>query len=255
MPCLLTRIVCLSGLLLAANMAIAADMPAAPERYRVELVVFRYLDQSRNTPEIPAASSVFQPSPLDLSLDELPRQPTQTPAGPFVMPGNAPVQSSRRPPIRFQINELHPAYPDFVPLRDQEHSLDQVYARLKRIDAYEPVLHVGWVQPARNTDEAKPYRIEPARDGETSGLAGTVTLYKGRFLHLAIDLSLKVEEPPVEPRFLFNVHANEAPVTYKLTESRRIRGTTAHYFDSPQFGVIARIQEVETAAQKSEGTG
>lgn len=255
MPCLLTtRIACLAGLLLTASMAVAADLPAAPERYRVELIVFRYLDQSRNTPEIPAASSIFRPSPLDLSLNELPAQSSQTPAVPLAMPGNAPVQSARRPPIRFQINELHPTYPDFVPLREQEHALDQVYTRLERIAAYAPVLHVGWVQPARNTDDARPYRIEPARTGET-GLAGTVTLYKERYLHLEIHLSLKVEEPAVESRFLFDMHANEPPVTYKLSESRRIRGTTAHYFDSPQFGVIARIEGVETVVKKGKETG
>ena len=41
-----------------------------PPRYEVELIIFRHLDQSRNTPEIPAAVSMIQDSPFELQLAE-----------------------------------------------------------------------------------------------------------------------------------------------------------------------------------------
>ena len=47
-------------------------------------------------------------------------------------------------------------------------------------------------------------------------------------------------EPEPEP---VPLRSPEGP-TFKLQESRRIRGSNAQYFDHPQFGVIARISEV-----------
>jgi hypothetical protein len=253
MPRLPARIACLSGLLLIMGIANGTEQPEAPARYEVELIIFRHIDQSRNTPEIPAASSIFQPSPFDLTLAEIPLQP------PVGLPDSTPLligaaKLERLPPISFHILELDPSYPDFVPLRQDTHMLNQVYARLERIDAYEPLLHVGWIQPARNTDSTKPYHFEPATTDGT-GIAGTVTLYKERFLHLEVDLVLETEKPPARTPFFFGAGVNDSPDLYKLTESRRIRGTATHYFDSPQFGVITRIREVHAAAAEREENG
>ena len=41
---------------------------------------------------------------------------------------------------------------------------------------------------------------------------------------------------------------------YQLDESRRIRGTGAHYFDHPKFGVIAEIREI-VIEEPDAGTG
>jgi len=253
MPRMPTRIACLSGLLLVMGIANGSEQPEAPARYEVELIIFRHIDQSRNTPEIPAASSIFQPSPFDLTLAEMPLQP------PVGLPDSTPLligaaELIRLPPISFHILELDPAYPDFLPLREDTRRLNRVYGRLERIDAYEPLLHVGWIQPARNTDSTKSYHLEPETiDG--AGISGTVTLYKERFLHLEIDLALETEKPPAQTPFLFSADAKDSPDLYKLTESRRIRGTATHYFDSPQFGVITRIREVHAAAAEREENG
>jgi len=242
----------LSGLLLTAGIAVATELPATPDRFEVELIVFRHIDQSRNTPEIPAASSIFQASPLDLILAVIPTRPPQGPTTPLGMSDNTPARLAHKPPITFQLVELDPDYPDFVPLKNDARTLDKVYDRLKRISAYEPIAHVGWVQPARDTDHSKPYRFEPKTTGNTD-ITGTVTLYMGRFLHFEVDLTLEAEKTPVEQHFLLDTSVDESPDLYKLSESRRIRGTAAHYFDTPQFGVIARIQEVHTAqAERAE---
>jgi len=255
----LIRMTCRFGLLLIAGIATAAELAEAPERYEVELIVFRHADQSRNTPEVPAATSIFRPSPLDLTISELPIQPPETLSAPLApassaLPGDAPSKHTQRPPIDFYLMALKPTYPDFVPLREDKRSLNRVYARLEKIDAYEPILHVGWVQPARKSDNSRPYRFETA-EIDTTGIAGTVTLYKERFLHIEIDLTLDTKQPAVEKSSFLTPGAKDTPEVFKLTESRRIRGTTEHYFDHPKFGVIARIQHVKAAATARKENG
>jgi len=260
---LLPCIACLSGLLLTSTTVIStAHSAEAPERYEVELIIFRHVDQSRNTPEISAAASIFLPSPLDLTITEMPAQFPEPTAGPVNMPGAISSQQAHQAPINFYLLELDPTYPDFVPMRNEMRTLSQIYARLDTIDAYEPITHVGWVQPARDTDNAKPYRFtlpatEPATGATRSdtGITGTITLYKGRFLHLEVDLTLEAEKLPEETWSFLGAGTKDAPDTYKLTESRRIQGTAAHYFDHPQFGVIARIKQVKTAAAASKENG
>ena len=270
MPRLLSRI---AGLLLTMAMAIAMTMAAAaeaPERYEVELIIFRHVDQSRNTAEIPAASSIFHPSPLDLTIAEMQAPVPKTTTGQVIMPGNIPSELPRRAPIRFYILELNPAYPDFVPMRDETRSLNRVYKRLERIDAYEPIAHVGWIQPARDTDSTKTFRFPSSTTGSTTGstagstmestvgatgITGTITLYKERFLHLEVDLTLETEKSPVETWSFLGAGENDSPDIYKLTESRRIQGSAMHYFDHPQFGVIARIQQVKTSTNAREENG
>ena len=68
----MTAITGLAGFMLVSTGVLAQnddqDAVAFPTRYEVELIIFRHLDQSRNTPEIPAAASMIQDSPFDLKL-------------------------------------------------------------------------------------------------------------------------------------------------------------------------------------------
>jgi len=254
------RIARLTGwlLLAGAGCAVAAtDAPAPVNRYAVELIVFRHLDQDRNTAEIPAASSLFRASPLNLTLEDLPLAP---PTAPVPIEPAVPTPPARRAPLGFHLLSLDPVYPDFVPLRADALNLTPVYARLQRIDAYEPLAHIGWVQPARTTGEARPYRFD-AGAGAHPGLGGSVTLYKERFVHLEVDLTLAVAAPlfdvaqpspgqPFTERRFPGPTVADAPGACKLTESRRIRGATAHYFDHPRFGVIALVTEIVRPAAR-----
>ena len=121
MPRFLTRIACPLGILLCAgiDIGIAAESPDPPPRYEVELIVFRHIDQSRSTPETPAARSIFRSSPLELTLAEPVEQTPQMSAAPAGPGDIASAANERRPPISFQILELQPSYPDFVPLRGE----------------------------------------------------------------------------------------------------------------------------------------
>jgi len=275
----LAAIAALAGFtLVSTNISAQNDEREAavlPTRYEVELIVFRHLDQSRNTPEIPAAASMIQDSPFELELSELPveqgvlvagdtvpgRQTWTTAAADDVDVQALPGQS--RHDVKFLLMSPRPEWPDFVPFDEESFTLNGVYNRIIRLDAYEPVIHLGWVQPAKGTEEARPYRILSGPEAPVE-ISGTVTLYKERYLHLALDLALvsttpdDVSNPATEipPQRIFglNMPASEdgptgkISATHKLQQSRRVRVSNTHYFDHPLFGVIATISQIKETA-------
>lgn len=230
------------------------------DRYEVEIIVFRHIDQSRNTPEQPAGASLVRASPLDL-FPESPPAPLDPYADPLAQPPFAARMSG--PVVSFHLLEIYPQFPDFVPLNADDGELTGIYARLERLDAYEPIVHRTWMQGARPSDEAVPFEVS-ASDAEADfQLSGTVTLYKERYVHLEVNLDLAptaTELAPIEaetepwPEYgdvFAPVEPTQVPLqdadstAFELRESRRIRGVNAQYFDHPQFGVIARVSEID----------
>ena len=269
----------------AANQSAAQQpdegRPVFPSRYEVEVIIFRHLDQSRNTPEMPAAASMIEASPFDLSLAELPDDAAPPPgatsataergwktsAGDIERTDDRRRRAARRTEAgpEFILLPLSLEFPDFVPFAKENFKLNRIYNRLARLDAYEPLAHLGWIQPAKSTQDAKPFAISSAVV-EPASVTGTVTLYKERYLHLALNLALDAEpeivpietidEPPTERVFGIEsfVEPTLEPVvdeTHKLQQSRRIRISRTHYFDHPQFGVIATVNEIETIVNPS----
>jgi hypothetical protein len=202
-------------------------------RYEVELIVFRHLDQSQNTPEM-ALPRIAQPDPID---DTLP------PDGPDLAADEANTEfSDTENSESLEPIEMMPETVIFTPLTDKSATLDPIYARLLKLDAYEPLTQLGWSQQALNRNDALAYEV-PAAVTDTTGISGAVTLYKERYLHLKLELNLSqglVETSEDGSR------AYTQSNTVTLKESRRIRGTNAHYFDHPKFGVIASIRKEKT---------
>jgi hypothetical protein len=240
-----------------------AEEPWMAERYEVEVIVFRHVDQSRNTPEQAASEIIDRFSSLAL-------YPEANPRSDGAESGRLPVdeQPLYPPEVTFELMEVGGTYPDFTRLGADSEQLGDVYSRLQRLDAYRPILHRAWSQAARPADHSVPMRITAAADGDLR-LDGTLTLYKERFVHLAVDLDLGPDAPPqVNPESgpwpafgdVFtggNPDATPLPndraaADFKLQESRRIRGTSAQYFDHPQFGLIARITRIETEEEPAE---
>lgn len=202
------------------------------ERYEVELIVFRHLDSSRSTSETdPPARPLFSGPDADSLEDE--REATMAQAAPTVY------------------REGRNDSPRFTPLSSDRLQLSRTYQRLQQIDAYAPILHAGWTQEARSTNEAVPNRLgRGGRPGGESRLAGSVTLYKQRFLHLNIDLALEPLDTrrALGGRVFGDIPSSTGPgrPSMRLQESRRIRNEDLNYFDHPELGVIVTVREIAT---------
>lgn len=258
----------LAALLLSAALAQGAPAedttsdPWMTDRYAIEVVVFRHLDQSRNTAEQAAGQFVIRSSPLDLDLIS-----RQGPAGPSAEPPTRVKASARRrkgPQVDFHLLDPIAGFPDYVPTEGRE--LRSVYARLERLDAYEPMLYRAWIQAALPADQAVPFPVAADLLDDVR-LRGTITVYKGRYLHMEVDLDLSADPPEPTPSEaesvptygdVFTPQEPATPVVPALTpahhlqESRRIRGVNPQYFDHPQFGVIALVSRVEVGEELEE---
>jgi len=123
--------------------------------------------------------------------------------------------------------------------------LGRAAARLSALDAYTPLVHVGWSQQALLEDEAIAFdlawlgRLRPA---------GTIRLHRSRFLHLTVDLSLQDDYRYVEEPIPFGARWPLAelrgPVRYSLQAQRRIRSEELHFFDHPAFGILIVVRPV-----------
>ena len=84
-------------------------------------------------------------------------------------------------------------------------------------------------------------------------VSGTLTLTRGRYLHMGLDLLY--ERQPNSPQ-LFSFfgfgNAEAIPESYRLIQSRRMRRGEIHYFDHPKFGVLAMVTAVEEDAEDDD---
>lgn len=104
--------------------------------------------------------------------------------------------------------------------------MNNIAAALQRNPNYQPIAHIGWSQPGFALDNPRPLAIESLLPAGTS-LSGTVTLTRGRYVHLGLNLTL---------------HSSAENRNYVLREQRRMRKSgERHYLDHPHFGVIALV--------------
>lgn len=241
----LRRLIVLAALQFALPAAAAAqESPADGEvetgrRYAVEVIIFEYTELDS------VGTEVFVPErlPDEASADPLAAEAfTDLPAtGPATVPG---------------------VEPGFRPLGEDELAMTDMRNMLVRLQAYEPLMHFGWVQETVPDAASPPLPLE--RFGTPpDGLAGTLSLSLSRFLHLGVDLTLAADEPYVPPRppALLPAEAGEdgtalppasqtpryAPLEYALAETRIIRSGETRYYDHPRFGVIARVTRADLA--------
>ncbi|CAG0942981.1 hypothetical protein GPROT2_01945 [Gammaproteobacteria bacterium] len=173
----------------APSAAVAADDSGA---YEVEILVFRNLDQRGNTTEVPVPAG----------------QATTAVAPALPAPGAA---------VGVPATGLDPG----------ELRLTSLATRLRRGPAYQLVYHGGWRQAAVPRAQAQPTTLPAA--AAQAGLGGTVTLYRDRYLHALLDLSLPAE-------------SGAAGQVWHIRQGRRLRGDALQYFDQPGFGVILAVR-------------
>ena len=193
---------------------------------------------------------------------------------------SAPEQSAVEEPAPFTF-ELMP---------EEDYKLLDTLARLDNLDAYEPLMHFGWVQGMLPDIETEVLTLETFAT-PPNGLQGELTLYLSRYLHLVVDLELAADREtgdefadrpaagaenrtlagpavsaarPEEPvptftdRRMFGGEEytapdepRYAPLMYRISEDRIVRNGEIRYYDHPKFGVIARVARVE-AEEESE---
>lgn len=211
------------------------------KRYTVEIVVFSYVeDVSVGTEVFPADLIEETVEPVDI-IEEIVVE-----------------ERRRRTPDMIDL--------DPVLLTEEDFTMNDIVERLALLDAYEPILHVGWTQPGFPREETE--AMELTAFGEPpEGLNGNFKLYLGRYLHLVVDLAMdaatEVEEIAIvdesiflfgdaRPQYEFESEPDEGPVRYRLQENRIIKNGEIRYFDHPKFGVIAKVMRVEKAEDSDE---
>jgi hypothetical protein len=163
--------------------------------YDVELIVFRNLS-SNATPEDWAQET-------DITPHDTPEDETEVPVA------AAPVEATE----------------SFPELPASKFKLTAIADSLRRSRGYQPLAHFGWTQPGFPWGEHHYLSID-SQVVAGSGLSGRVSLSRGRYLHLTVDLTLEA------------AGSNER---YVLRQTRRMRSNERHYIDHPKFGVIAII--------------
>lgn len=124
-------------------------------------------------------------------------------------------------------------------LPESQFQLNDVVDKLRSTGIYLPIAHVAWSQ----TSSAWGTRagLPVSQLGlNVPGLTGTVSLERGQYLHLGLQLSYAMPNPPTG--------IGAAPGTlFTLTENRRVRFYERNYYDHPAFGVIALVTPAQGA--------
>jgi hypothetical protein len=208
------------------------------KRYTVEIVVFSYLE------DVSVGTEVFPPDQVSPPMDDIEEIVVK--------------ERTRRHPDAIGLEP--------VLLTEEDFTMHNVIEQFELLDAYETVLHVGWIQAGFPQDDTEP--MELSRFGvPPAGLEGSFTLYLGRYLHLVVDLAMDapVEEEEfvaeIEPYYYFGdsrlqftpqIEAEEGPVRYRIQENRIIKNAEVRYFDHPKFGVVAKVTRLEEPEEEAE---
>ncbi len=114
----------------------------------------------------------------------------------------------------------------YEPSPADSRQLNDTAQRISNLRAYELVRQLAWIQTAEDIEAAEPVNLA-LMDLDPGVVSGTVKFFTRQpYLHLDIDLLLQ------------NSGAD-------ISGSRRIRLNESHYFDHPDFGVIARVSRAE----------
>ena len=284
--------------------ALAGEQAPELRRYNVEFIVFRYAEPMSVGTEVFIPDIVEPPPnvPDGFALDEngnLVPLPANVPDG-FALDDNGNLVPLPDAETVDDANDagttdelltdaelldgpLEPVF-EMVVTPEDELMLGNYWDAFERLDVYEPLLHGGWTQTALPEEDV--LAIDIREFGEPpAGLAGELTLYLSRFLHLVVDLELLApdaeqpypylrsdrrddefttpvpvfsdrgrNEPGIEA-FDVGVVAPEtlyAPLRYRIDENRIFRSEEVRYYDHPRFGVIAKVVRVEEAGVDEE---
>ncbi len=155
--------------------------------------------------------------------------------------------------------------PELVLFGEEDYTMTEIYNKLVELDAYQPLVRAGWTQPTYEKEVTGPIDLQTLAESPP-WLAGSLTLYLGRYLHLVVDLTMNAdhtvaEEVPddteMEPTFgdsrvrgdyeAIDAYAEviAPPIRYRIFEDRIMKNGDIRYYDHPKFGVVAKITRFE----------
>lgn len=172
------------------------------QSYDVELVIFRNV------------SAVGSPEVWD--LDSM-KPPTEGGA-PLTDEESSTASASNAIPEQRSLDT-------FPALSQSKFKLNGIEDSLRRSRSYQVVAHIGWTQPGYARTDAHYLAVDPLVSAG-AGLGGRIALTRGRYLHLALDMTYQSAEDPQK---------------FSLRQTRRMRSNERHYIDHPKFGVIALV--------------
>lgn len=261
------------ALLLAAfgTQAQTVTDSAAPEaearRYAVEVILFRYSDS------VSTGNEVFPPEPLpdDAAFGNADEDSRISPLNADAIPefGDLiPVADDSAQDLETELEEiiLPGQRVELRVLRREELQLADVYNKLQRLDAYEPVLWSGWSQTVLERD-ASPTIPLRRLGGVPFEFDGELQLYLSRFLHLVVDLSLIPESernsdtnvPAFADRRSNRPFTGYDPqpagiVRLRINEDRIMKSGDLRYFDHPRFGILAKVTRLEATDTEADAS-
>ena len=213
-----------------------AAEPELPRRYEVEVIVFAHRDFDAAEERFDQSPAGFLDGPAAALreapvFDESTLAPRGAPQAPFEPLAEVdPAAAAHAEALRVR------------PLRPEELKLRQEYRKLRAISAYEPLVHVGWVQPGLPEADAMPM------DLGTLGVLnprGAVRVHLMNYLHVTLDLTYQAlsSTAPAQSSVDGLDEIILAP-QYRLRTTRRVSSGELHYFDHPAFGVLVRVTPV-----------
>jgi hypothetical protein len=221
-------------------------------RYSVEVIVFEYAEGAYDGEEL------YTPLP--------PPEPPPEPVLEYIeLPDYRTLRTVEENYEDEDIEEiqLH-GLAEILLMQPEQLTMTDIFERLDRLDAYQPVLHGGWTQNTIERELARPIRLRAIGDPPLR-LDGTLTLYLSRYLHLIVDLGLEAEGQPGEVAanadeaivyygdarnddnydYFDDVGPLPSTVRYDIFDDRIFRNGEVRYFDHPKFGVIAKVTRFE----------
>jgi len=203
------------------------------KRYTVELIVFSYQEN------VAVGTEQFPGDQIELPSEEIEEIVVK--------------ERVRRHPDAVGLMSIY--------LSEEEFTMHDVVEQLELLDAYDPLMHVGWSQagfPLQDTDA-----LDLTVFGEPPvGLDGSFTLYLARYLHLVVDLSMDAPVEVIEIEFDDNsfyefedTAPREGPVRYRIEEDRIVKNGEIRYFDHPKFGVVAKVSRIEEDESEETDSG
>lgn len=160
--------------------------------------------------------------------------------------------------------------PELTMLGRRDYTMNEIYDKLVKLDAYKPIMRAGWTQPTYEKAVTAPIPLRRLGN-PPQRLNGSLTLYLGRYLHLVVDLTMDANKSGPLPREETSASArtfgdsrtqNEygmideygellrRSIRYRIFEDRIMKNGDIRYFDHPKFGVIAKITRVEESEEE-----